>query len=473
MDRGNHFADHIQTLKQPPYSLEAEQAVIGGIILANHFIYDVVEILQYDDFYMPIHKEIFKAICWLSDQGKPVDIITTSEYLEKNPSGMVDRNALGYLAEIARNTPSVSNIKSYAKIVANRAVDRRIITAAQSVANAGFSRELETEEKIEMAEIALGSLRPEQRIGVEELNAVIKRTLNNIDLHSNDSEVEGIIYTGLTDLDQRFNGWRPSNLIIIAARPSMGKTVLALNIAAYNAIQKDIPVLFFSLEMPSEELMERMLSNYGDILLERIRNPKQFAAQDWEALSKGVSKIRDKELYIDSTPALSISELRARSRRIKREHPNLGLIVVDYLQLMRGEGDNREQEIASISRGLKSLAKELKLPVVALSQLNRGLESRPDKRPIMSDLRESGAIEQDADIITFLYRDEVYNEFSPEKGVAHAITRKFRNGKTGTDYLTEEFICSRFLNLAVKPEKFSDYGGKKFSGVKGMHNYDD
>ena len=462
-ERMNSTQATVQQLKTPPHSIEAEWAVIGGLLLDCEKLYDVTDILSPDDFYHLLHKDYFSAMIALSEKSQKFDLITVCDYLSKQKR-VIEAGDLANLAEMMHMTPSSANVVAYAKIIVNMAVNRRILSASQTIAGSVFEKSYSTEQRIEIAETAIMGVRTEMRSEVKDANTVIAKTLQElVDMEKEVEEGAGV-FAGLKSLDARINGFRKSDLVVIAGRPSMGKTVLALNIAAENAVIKSKPVLFFSLEMSAEQLMQRMFSSFGEVRMDKIMNPKTFEKEDWQRLSNGITRLRDKPLYIDDTAGISISELRAKARRQKRITPDLALIVVDYLQLMSGDGDGREQEIASISRGLKKLAKELKLPIIALSQLNRGLESRPDKRPIMSDLRESGAIEQDADIVMFLYRDEVYSDFSPEKGAAHIITRKFRNGKIGTDYVAEQFVHSRFVDLKNSPEKFSDYGQKKVSG---------
>ena len=462
-ERMNSTQATIQQLKTPPHSIEAEYGVIGGLLLDCEKLYDVTDILSPCDFYHHLHKEYFSAMIALSETEKKFDLLTISDYMSKQKRE-IEANDIANLAEMMQLTPSSSNVVAYAKIIVSRAVDRRILATSQTIAGTVFEKNYTTEQRIEIAETAIMGVRTEMKSEVKDLNSVIYKTLGEMHEQESEESDQSRVFSGLKGLDARINAFRKSDLVIIAGRPSMGKTVLALNIASHNAVEKSNPVLFFSLEMSAEQLTQRLFSSHGEVRMDKIMNTKTFERDDWTRLSNGIQKLKDKPLYIDDTAGISISELRAKARRQKRITPDLALIVVDYLQLMSGDGDGREQEIASISRGLKKLAKELKLPIIALSQLNRGLESRPDKRPVMSDLRESGAIEQDADIVMFLYRDEVYNDFSPEKGVAHIITRKFRNGKIGTDYVAEQFVHSRFIDLKNSPEKFSDYGQKKVSG---------
>lgn len=438
-------------VKIPPHSIEAEQSVLGGIMLDNRAWDQIADRVREADFYRHDHRLIYRVMATLSEQNKPLDVITLSEALRQlheleNAGGEV------YIFELANNTPSVANIVAYADIVRERSVLRQLIATANDIASNAFNPQgrssldlLDFAER-EVFAISEQGARAGGPINVKEY---LTKTMDRIDtLFQLDDPITGVA-TGYHDFDDKTSGLQSSDLIIIAGRPSMGKTTFAMNIAENVAFKARLPTLIFSMEMPGEAIVMRMLSSLCRIDQLRIRTGK-LEDEDWPRISSTVSMLSDAPLYIDDTPALSPVELRARSRRLAKEYGQLGLIVVDYLQLMQvpGFSENRTAEISEISRSLKALAKELKVPVIALSQLNRSLEQRADKRPVMSDLRESGAIEQDADLIVFIYRDEVYNENSPDKGVAEIIISKQRNGPIGKVQLAflGQYTC--FENLA-------------------------
>ncbi|MCD9458809.1 replicative DNA helicase [Marinibactrum halimedae] len=440
-----------------PHSIEAEQAVLGALMLDNSRFDAVAEILTEDDFFRQGHRMIFQVMMSLQQQEQPLDVITVAEALETHES-LETIGGLPYLAELAANTPGSVNIVAYGQIVVERATLRRLISTAHEISRSSMNPAgLSADDLLQLAEKSVAEIvenRPKQG-GFHEMNALLKETVNRIDeLFNSDSDITGIS-TGLMDLDQRTSGWQNGELVILAARPSMGKTALALNFVEACLFTQGRPALVFSMEMPANSLMMRMLSSVGRIDQGKIRNGK-LAEEDWPKLSAAMGKLKDKKLFIDDTPGLTPQEVRARVRRIAREHGNPGLVMVDYLQLMQvaGKSEGRTQEISEISRSLKALAKEFDCPVVALSQLNRSVEQRPNKRPMNSDLRESGAIEQDADVILFIYRDEYYNEDSPDKGVAELIVGKQRNGEVGTCRAAFVGKFTRFENLA--PE----YGGE-------------
>jgi replicative DNA helicase len=426
-------------VKVPPHSIEAEQSVLGGLMLDNRAWDLIVDRVREVDFYRHDHRLIFRAMARLAEQTKPLDYLTVAEALRElheleNAGGDV------YLYELANNTPTVANIGAYADIVRERSVLRQLISTANEIASHAFNPQgrnstelLDAAERL-VFEISEQGARVGGPVNVKEYLA---RTMDRIDvLFQSDNPITGIP-TGYHDLDEMTSGLQASDLVIVAGRPSMGKTMLAMNMAEHVAIKSKKPVLVFSMEMPGESIVMRLLSSLCRIDQLRIRTGK-LQDEDWPRISSTVSMLSEAPLFIDDTPALSPAELRARARRIAKEHGQIGLIVVDYLQLMQvpGNNENRTAEISEISRSLKALAKELKVPVIALSQLNRSLEQRADKRPVMSDLRESGAIEQDADLIVFIYRDEVYNENSPDKGTAEIIIAKQRNGPLGKVRLT-------------------------------------
>ncbi len=439
-------------LKLPPHSLQAEQAVLGGLMLDNNAWDSIADVVCEEDFYRRNHRLIFRAIAQLAEQGNPLDAVTLSEWLEQN-SLLNDVGGLSALGMLAQSTPSAANIKAYAAIVRENSVMRQLIDVGNQIANSAYETEgrdsgalLDHAEKL-VFDIAEQGKRGKR--GFRNIRGLLAAAVDRIDmLFQQDSAITGVS-TGFTDLDNMTAGLQPSDLIIVAGRPSMGKTTLAVNFAENAAIKDQVPVAIFSMEMPGEHLALRMMSSLGHIDQHKIRTGK-LDDDDWPRLTSAVSLLDGAPIFIDDTPALTPMELRARARRLKREH-NLGLIVIDYLQLMQGSSnrENRATEISEISRNLKALAKELEVPVIALSQLNRSLEQRTDRRPVMSDLRESGAIEQDADVIMFIYRDEVYNEDSPQKGLAEIIIGKQRNGPIGKCTLTFRGQFTRFENYAA------------------------
>lgn len=442
-----------------PHSIEAEQAVLGGLMLDNKRLDAVLEVISEVDFYREDHRQIFKMMQILQENAQPLDVITLSEELHRHDQ--LERvGGLAYLVEMANNTPSAANIVAYARIVRERSTLRQLIAAAQEISKSSYNPSgLDSDDLLQLAEKRVAEIaedRPKEG-GLVGVNDLLKATVQRIDeLFRSGSDITGVP-SGITDLDTRTSGWQPGELIILAARPSMGKTALALNFVESAMFSQNRPVLVFSMEMPSAAMVMRMMSSVGRIDQGRMRNGK-LTEEDWPKLSSAVAKMKDKLLFIDDTPGLSPQELRARVRRIAREHGNPGMIMVDYLQLMQiaGSSEGRTQEISEISRSLKAIAKEFDCPLIALSQLNRGVEQRPNKRPMNSDLRESGAIEQDADVILFIYRDEYYNEDSPDKGIAELIIGKQRNGEIGTCRAAFIGKYTRFDNLA--PEYFRNDG---------------
>ncbi|WP_296590592.1 replicative DNA helicase [Methylophaga sp.] len=451
-----------QALKVPPHSVEAEQSVLGGLMLDNSAWEQVSDLLVDQDFYRHDHQLIFRGIAELMEQANPVDVITLAEW--HNQRGELDKvGELAYLGALARNTPSAANIKAYASIVRERSILRQLIQIGNNIANMAFTPEgRNSEEMLDTAErrvFEIAEKGAKRGGGFIQVKDVLSKVVDKIDtLFEQDSGITGLP-TGFIDFDDQTSGLQPADLVIIAGRPSMGKTTFAMNIAENAAIHSKQPVAVFSMEMPADSLAMRMLSSLGRIDQHRLRTGR-LNDDDWPRLTSAIALLNEAPLFIDDTGGLTPSELRARARRLKREH-GLSLIIVDYLQLMSGsangrQAENRTNEISEISRSLKALAKELNVPVIALSQLNRSLEQRPNKRPVMSDLRESGAIEQDADIIVFIYRDEVYNEDSAEKGKAEIIISKQRNGPIGTVALTFQGKYTRFENFA--PAYYQDYG---------------
>jgi replicative DNA helicase len=446
-------------LKVPPHSVEAEQSVLGGLMLDNDAWFDVAELVSATDFYRTPHQLIFDAMTALAADDQPIDAITVSERLASK--GQLDKvGGLAYLGDLAENTPGASNVRAYGRIVREYSTLRQLIGAANRIAEASFAPEGRSSQDIlDMAEnevfrIAEGRLKeggPQKLVPL--LSAAVERVER---LHATRSPITGVA-TGFDDLDRKTAGLQPSDLIIVAGRPSMGKTAFAMNVVEHAVMEGEGAVLVFSLEMPAEQLVMRILSSLGRIDQTRLRTGEMHE-DDWPRFTSAVAQLKDKSLYIDDTPAISPNELRTRARRVSRESGGLGLIVVDYLQLMRGSvsAENRTNEISEISRSLKAIAKEMRCPVVALSQLNRSLEQRTDKRPVMADLRESGAIEQDADVILFVYRDEVYHPDTADKGVAEIIIGKQRNGPIGSVRLAFIGNLTKFENLA--PERYSQFG---------------
>lgn len=435
--------------KVAPHSMEAEQSVLGGLMLDNAAWDQVVEKVRADDFYRHEHRLIFSAIHALSEENTPFDVVTLAEWLESR-NDLGHAGGFAYLGELAKNTPSAANIAAYASIVQERAILRGLIRVSTEIAHNAYQPQgrsafslLDDAEKLvfELAETRSRSLR-----GFTSMRELLVNVVDRIDtLFHRDNPITGVA-TGFADLDDKTSGLQAGDLVVVAGRPSMGKTAFAMNIVEHAAIRDRLVAAVFSMEMPAEQLTMRMLASLGRIDQHKVRTGK-LDDNDWPRLTSAVSMLNETRLFLDDTPALTPMELRARCRRLKREQ-GLGLVVVDYLQLMRvaGTRENRATEISEISRSLKALAKELRVPVVALSQLNRSLEQRQDKRPVMSDLRESGAIEQDADVILFIYRDEVYNEQSPNKGVAEIIIGKQRNGPIGKVNLTFLGQFTRFEN---------------------------
>ena len=441
----------VERLKIPPHSVEAEQSVIGGMMLSPDGWDKVSDRVMAEDFYRPDHRLIFTTMRELVEAKQPLDVITMSEAL--NSKGELEQiGGLAYLGELVKNTPSASNIQTYADIIRERALLRQLIAVSRETQESAFQTEGRSSEQL-LAEAenrlsAIAEGRPKDG-GPKAIKPLLRQTLSRIDeLFHSEGSITGL-GTGFTELDRMTSGLQKSDLVVVAARPSMGKTTLAMNIVEHAALHNDKVVVVFSMEMPADSLTMRVLSSLGRINQTRMRTGS-LEEDDWPKLTSAIDKLKDRPLFIDDTPALSPTEVRARCKRIQREHGELGLIMVDYLQLMQvpGRGDNRVAEISEISRSLKTIAKEFECPVLALSQLNRSLEQRPNKRPVNSDLRDSGAIEQDADVIAFIYRDEVYNEDSPDKGSAEIIIGKQRNGPIGTCRLGFIGEYTRFENLA-------------------------
>lgn len=457
----NGALSETEALRVPPHSIEAEQAVLGGLMVDNEAWDQVADRVVDADLYRRDHRLVFRAIEALVEAGQPMDVVTLSEWLKAQ--GLLDEaGGLAYLGALARDTPSSANIRAYADIVREKSVLRNLIRAGTEVASSGYRPEgrnsTDLLDEAERLIFEIGEKLQRHRQGFIGVKDLLPAVVDRIDkLYLQGGDVTGLA-TGFTDFDRMTAGLQVGDLVIIAGRPSMGKTTFALNLAEVAAMRGDQPVALFSMEMPGESLAMRMLSSLGRVELQKIRTGR-LEDSDWPRLTSTMNLLSQARLFIDDTPALTPMEMRARARRLKREH-GLSLIVVDYLQLMHvpGNKENRATQIAEISRALKGMAKELGVPVVALSQLNRSLEQRPNKRPAMSDLRESGAIEQDADVIVFIYRDEVYDPDSPDKGTAEIIIGKQRNGPIGTVRLT-------FLGKYTRFENYIDdgYRGEAFS----------
>jgi len=458
------------SLKLPPHSIDAEQSVLGALMLDNSAWHDVADILMHEDFYRKEHKLIFQAMQLQAAASDPIDLVTLSEALD-NASNLDAVGGLDYLGELVESSPSTANIRAYANIIRERAIQRKLITAANTISEHAFNPDgRDSVELLDLAEKQVFNIADERPRdgGPRIVSPIVDEALDRIDkLFEAKGSITGLT-TGFTDLDKKTSGLQKSDLVIVAGRPSMGKTSFAMNLVENALLASNKPVLVFSLEMPADSLVIRMLSSLGKIDQTKMRNG-QLEEEDWPKLTNAVSKIKDKPLFIDDNPGLSPMEMRSRARRIWREHGHIGMIMVDYLQLMqiKGSAESRTNEISEISRSLKLMAREFECSVVALSQLNRSLEQRPNKRPVMSDLRESGAIEQDADVIMFVYRDEVYNEDTQDKGVAEIIIGKQRNGPIGTERLSFIGKYTRFENFMPVNEDFRGGFSNNYYGQAG------
>ncbi|MFM8863401.1 MAG: replicative DNA helicase [Limnohabitans sp.] len=449
----------VAQLRVPPHSIEAESSVLGGLLLDNGAWDRVGDLLVDGDFYRHEHQLVYSAIGALINASKPADVITVFEHLQSQ--GHADSvGGLGYLNSLAQYVPSASNIRRYAEIVRERAILRKLVSASDEIATQAFNPKGKPVDKIldeaEQKIFNIGEEGSRMKQGFQSMDSLVVQLLDRVqEMADNPNDITGVP-TGFHDLDRMTSGLQPGDLVVLAARPSMGKTAFAINIAEHVALNEGLPVAVFSMEMGASQLAVRIVGSIGRVDQGHLRTGK-LTDEEWPRLTEAIERLRTVSLHIDETPGLTPSELRANSRRLARQCGKLGLIVVDYLQLMSGssssDGDNRATELGEISRGLKMLAKELQCPVIALSQLNRGVEQRTDKRPMMSDLRESGAIEQDADIIMFIYRDDYYNKDSKDPGVAEIIIGKQRNGPTGTVKLAFLKPLTRFESLAT------GYGG--------------
>jgi replicative DNA helicase len=456
--------DSLESLKLPPNSVEAEQSVLGGLLLENEALDRIADILNQADFYRHDHRLIYSHIAKLIEQNRPADIVTVAESLE-NSAELSSVGGIAYLGALAQNTPTAANIRRYAEIVRERSIMRKLVEVGSGIAESAYNpqgrdaQQLLDEAEAKIFQIAESGNRGSQ--GFVNIQTLLPQVADRIDFlyqRENQGSVTGIP-TGFDDLDERTSGFQPGDLIIVAGRPSMGKTAFSLNIAENVALDTKKAVAVFSMEMGATQLATRMIGSVGRLDQHRMRNGN-LEDEDWARLTTALGKLNDAPIFIDEGAGLSSFDVRARARRLHRQTGGLGLIVVDYLQLMAGTSgrasENRATEISEISRSLKSLAKELDVPVVALSQLNRSVEQRPDKRPVMSDLRESGAIEQDADLILFIYRDEVYNPDSEDKGTAEIIIAKQRNGPIGRVRLTFLGQHTRFENFSSGNAHMSD-----------------
>ena len=448
--------DSLESLKLPPNSVEAEQSVLGGLLLENEALDRIADILSQADFYRHDHRLIYTYIAKLIEQNRPADIVTVAESLE-NSAELSSVGGIAYLGALAQNTPTAANIRRYAEIVRERSIMRKLVEVGSGIAESAYNpqgrdaQQLLDEAEAKIFQIAESGNRGSQ--GFVNIQTLLPKVADRIDFlyqRENQGSVTGVP-TGFDDLDEKTSGFQPGDLIIVAGRPSMGKTAFSLNIAENVALDTKKAVAVFSMEMGATQLATRMIGSVGRLDQHRMRNGN-LEDEDWARLTTALGKLNDAPIFIDEGAGLSSFDVRARARRLHRQTGGLGLIVVDYLQLMAGTSgrasENRATEISEISRSLKSLAKELEVPVVALSQLNRSVEQRPDKRPVMSDLRESGAIEQDADLILFIYRDEVYNPDSEDKGTAEIIIAKQRNGPIGRVRLTFLGQHTRFENFS-------------------------
>ncbi len=450
--------NEVTALRVPPQSVEAESSVLGGLLLDNEAWDRVADVLSDVDFYRYEHRLIYGVLGELIGGNKPADVITVNEELERQGKAD-DVGGLGYLNSLAQYVPSASNIRRYAEIVRERSILRQLVSASDEIATSAFQTQgkpvAEILDEAETRIFKIGEQSARLKQGFQGMDSLVVQLLDRVqEMADNPNDITGVP-TGFYDLDRMTSGFQGGDLVVLAARPSMGKTALAINIAEHVALNEGLPVAVFSMEMGASQLAVRIVGSIGRIDQSHLRSGR-LTDEEWPRLTEAIERLRGVSLHIDEQPALKPSELRSSARRLARQYGGrLGLIVVDYLQLMsgsHGSEENRATELGEVSRGLKALAKELQCPVLALSQLNRGVEQRTDKRPMMSDLRESGAIEQDADVIMFIYRDDYYNKESREPGVAEIIIGKQRNGPTGVVKLTFVKPLTRFENLAAGSE---------------------
>lgn len=458
MDEGMNDGGAEPRFKVPPNSLQAEQSLIGGLMLDAQAFDKVADVVESDDFYRSDHKLIYQAICDLVEKGSPCDVVTVSEHLDSHGK-LADAGGLEYLATLANETAGAANAKAYANIIREQSTLRSLISAGNEIAGSAFTNDGRTAAEVlddaESMVFKIAEKGSRGKKGFKSLKQILPDAVDRIDeLHRSEGTITGVS-SGYTEFDKMTAGLQPGDLVIVAGRPSMGKTTFAVNIAENAAIGSKVPTAIFSMEMPDQQLALRMISSLGRVDQTHLRTGN-FPDEDWSRINTAVQLMSEAPIFIDDTPGLSPTEIRARCRRLQREH-DLGLVVVDYLQLMQvpGNSENRATEISEISRSLKALAKEMECPVIALSQLNRSVEQRTDKRPVMSDLRESGAIEQDADLIIFIYREEVYNQDTPRKGIADIAIAKQRNGPIGDFPLTFVGRYTKFENWV--PDQYGDY----------------
>lgn len=447
------------SLKTPPHSIEAEQSVLGGLLLDNEAWDKVGDKITSEDFYHPRHRIIYSAMAKSANESLPFDPLTLSDTMDRQ-GDLDEAGGMLYITELVSNVAGIANIEAYADIIQERSILRKLINVSQEISGRSYNPEgLTSQEVLDKAEQLVFNIAEERPKtgGPQGVREILDNTVKKIDELFNAGDAITGVTTGFTDLDNMTSGMQPSDMVIVAARPSMGKTTFAMNLVENALLSQDKGVMVFSLEMPSEQLMMRMLSSLGRINQSKVRSGN-LEEEDWPKLVSAVERIKDKKLFIDDTAGISPSEMRSRTRRVVREHGELGMIMIDYLQLMQipGYDQGRTNEISEISRSLKAIAKEFNVPVIALSQLNRSLEQRPNKRPVNSDLRESGAIEQDADVIMFIYRDEVYNPDTEYKGVGEIIIGKQRNGPIGSVRLAFIGQYTRFENLAPDAYNFDD-----------------
>ncbi len=435
-------------IKLPPQNIEAEQSVLGGMLICNDAINRVIEIIRPEDFYRESHRKIYQAIIELYQGNEPADLVTVTNLLKKK--GMLEEaGGASYLSDLVDKVPTAANIASYCRIIREKAIVRELILGANAIVEKGFEDSQDVDEYLDNAEKIIFEIAQRKlKQGFFPIKEVVRDSFKAIEQLYEKKELITGVPTGYRDFDRITSGLQKSDLIVIAGRPSMGKTALALNIVEHAAVEAGVPTAIFSLEMSRQQLVQRMLCSRAEVDASKLRGGF-LSESDWPKLTRAAGLLSDAPIFIDDSPALNVLEIRAKARRLQREH-NIGLLVIDYLQLMRSVGrpESREREISEISRSLKALAKELNVPVVALSQLNRGVEARQDKRPQLADLRESGAIEQDADVIVFIYRDEMYNPNSPDAGKAEIIIGKQRNGPTGRVLLAFRKQLTRFDDLA-------------------------
>jgi len=440
--------------RTPPQNQEAEQAVLAAMMLDKDAVYEAVQIVKERDFYRESHGILFRTIVELAEKGDPVDLITITDKLRKD--GNLEKvGGVGYIAEVANSIGTATSVGHYAQMIKEKSLMRDLIKISSNIVNRGYEGAEEPEQLLDDAErMILEISQGRSRAGLVPISEVIENTIEKLEyLHKKKSDITGLT-SGFKDLDSFTSGWQNSDLIIVAARPAMGKTSFCLNIAQNAAIKGNIPVAIFSLEMSREQLVQRMISSTAEIDQQKLSTGRLYD-KDWIALTNAIGPLAEAKIYIDDTPAISVREIRAKTRRLKAEK-GLGLIVIDYLQLMSGgkRVESRQQEISEISRSLKALARELNIPIIALSQLSRAVEQSQDKRPSLSHLRESGALEQDADIVMFIYRDEYYNPESEKLGIAEIIIAKHRNGPVGSVELSFRKEFTKFGDLAKRPEDF-------------------